>query len=205
MALHENPDPLDRRGFYGDNPSVKLRNCTRDVFSNINGMPQLPSDAKNRQLLKSFLEVKADAVGLAEINLDWRLIPSEANFYSQTYESPLRPVKAASVANTTSQPLQAAQVGGVATLVLHKLLPRVISVDKDPTNLGRWISMLIEGKGSHRCRLVTGYLPNQDNGSNKKQTKGTVSGQHRKHFQKIKRDKEPRSAWIADFTKEVRA
>ena len=75
------------------------------------------------QLWKSILDVKADAVGLAEINLDWRMILSEDNFYSRTYESPLRPVKAASVANTTSQPLQAAQVGGVATLVLHKLLP----------------------------------------------------------------------------------
>ena len=125
-------------------------------------MPQLPNDAKNKQLWKSILDVKADAVGLAEINLDWRLIPSESNFYCRTYESPLRPAKVAAVANTTSPPQQVAQFGGVATLVLHKLLPRIISVDKDPTSLGRWISMLIEGKGTHRCRLVTGYFPNKD-------------------------------------------
>ena len=151
------------------------------------------------------MDLQADAVGLAEINLDWRLVPSEANFYSRTHESPLRPVKVASAANTTSQPLQVAPVGGVATLVLHKLLPRVISVDKDPSNLGRWDSMLIEGKGSHRCRLVTGYFPNKDSGSTEKQTKSTVYGQHRKHFQKIENDREPHSAWIADFTKEIRA
>ena len=65
--------------------------------------------------------------------------------------------------------------------------------------------MLIEGKGSHRCRLVTGHFPNEDGGSKEKQTKGAVYGQHRKHFQKIKRDKDPHSAWIADFAKEVRA
>ena len=87
-------------------------------------MPQLPSDPKNMQLWKSILDVKADAVGLAEINLDWRAVPSEANFYSRTHASPLRPVKAASVANTTSQSLQVTQVGGVATLVLHELLPQ---------------------------------------------------------------------------------
>ena len=52
-------------------------------------MPQLPRDPKNEQLWKSILDVKADAVGLAEINLDWRMIPSEANFYSRTYKSPL--------------------------------------------------------------------------------------------------------------------
>ena len=114
-------------------------------------------------------------------------------------------MKAASVANTTSQPLQVAQVGGVATLVLYKLLPRVISVDEDPNNLGRWLSMLIEGKGSHRCRSVTGYFPNKDSGSNEKQTKGTVYGQHQKHFQKIEQDREPHAAWIADFIKDVRA
>ena len=74
MALQENPSPLAHRGFYGDNPSVKLQHCIRDVFSNINGMPQLPNDAKNRQLWKSILDVKADAVGLAEINLEKYLI-----------------------------------------------------------------------------------------------------------------------------------
>ena len=202
---------LDSADRYGDNPAVKCKHVFRDVSGNINGLQSFRNNDKDPLIAELILALKADSVGLTELNLDWRKIPSEDNFWSKMRSWQVGPCTGGPTHNTTSKPHKTVQHGGCATIALERLLPRVISVEQDPTHLGRWISQVIEGKGNHRARLVTGYLPCKNTG------KETVYTQHKAHFQKTELptdhprrsrnhthdDREPIQAWIEDFKAEV--
>ena len=82
----------------------------------------------------------------------------------------------------------------------NKLLPRIIATEKDPSGLGRWINQLVEGKGDHKARYLSAYVPCKDQG------KFTVYSQHHSHFQKLASeestgaaDREPLQAWMEDL------
>ena len=90
------------------------------------------------------------------------------------------------------------------------LVPRIISTEKDPSGLARWISFLVEGKGTHKARIVTGYFPCKPSGSD--QGLHTVYNQHKAHWQRLnhphtgathKPDREPHRAWLEDFKQEL--
>ena len=168
----------DRSGHYGDHPSWKHKGCFRDVFANINGLPSFLHNEKDPALWIAIQDLQADTVGLTELNLDWRLVSDEAHFYNRVRQHAKQPCKHAVAHNTRGPRLNKTQWGGCASMALSSVLPRVLTNTKDPSGLGRWVSQLVEGKGSHRARFVTGYVPCRSTSG-----KDTVYAQHRAFFQ----------------------
>ena len=193
---------LDNESFYGDNPHSKSKDCNRDVFGNIDSLRADLHNEKDPVIWQRLETLQADTAGMAELNLDWRRIPPEANFYARLHHHQKRQVKGAVTHNKCSRSTSKTQYGGCASLIFQRLLPRVIATECDPVGLGRWISHLIEGKGKQRARFVTGYFPCNNGG------KGTVYTQHRSHFQALainnpRWNKNPHDAWLEDFQQEV--
>ena len=149
-------------------------------------------------------DLQADTAGLVEINLDWRAVPREANFYSRLHHRQCKQVKGSVTHNRKPRPGKKVQFGGCAVLSYQKLLPRIVNTESDPSGLGRWISQLIEGKGEQRARFVSGYFPCKNTG------KGTVYNQHKAHFQAVAAKhkqvpREPHQAWLEDFERDISA
>ena len=141
---------LDSTTRYGDNPDWKAKGMIRDVFCNMNGMLQAANNEKDPLLWSSLHKLRADSAGIAETNLDWRLMAEDARMHARAKLAISKPVKVATAHNTKATPLHKSQWGGVATVAFAALVPRVISTDKDPMGLGRWLSFLIKGKGNNQ-------------------------------------------------------
>ena len=168
----------DASGHYGDHPNWKHKGCIRDIFANINGLPSFLENEKDPSLWIAINDLQADSIGLTELNLDWRQVPEQALLFNRVRYHAHQPCKHALAHNVRGPKLHKTQWGGCASLMLSKLLPRVIGQTKDPSGLGRWVTQLIEGKGSHKARFVTGYLPCRSAAG-----KDTVFSQHRAFFQ----------------------
>ena len=69
--------------YYGDNPASKAKDSLRDVFGNINGLIHFLDNDKDMDIWYKVRQLQADSLGLSELNLDWRLVPKEANMYAR--------------------------------------------------------------------------------------------------------------------------
>ena len=168
--------------YYGDNPASKAKDSLRDVFGNINGLIHFLDNDKDMDIWYKVRQLQADSLGLSELNLDWRLVPKEANMYARLRQGEQTPAKSVVAYNTSSTPITKVQYGGCATISFGSLIPRVVATERDPSGLGRWVSQLLEGRKDHRTRLVAGYFPCKNMGQK------TVYTQHRSHFNKLPED-----------------
>ena len=146
-TLTHRPSHLEKHEYYGDNSKQKFAHHLRFVGGNTNRL--LNSYSWKDDAVFSFLaEIKADALTLSEIGLDWHKIPTYRHWY-QRHKRHLTRIKSVLAHNCTRPPVNEVQYGRVAAVAINELLPRVIGTSIDPTVLGRWASILIGGKGSH--------------------------------------------------------
>ena len=73
-------------------------------------------------------------------------------------------------------------------MVLGSLSSHVTKVGVDPTNLGRWSWMMVEGANGHRTRIVVAYQPSSHN-LNKPTRLLTVYRQQANFFLNSQKDK----------------
>ena len=121
--------------YYGDNPKSKAKDTIHDVFGNINGLIHFLDNDKDMDLWQKTKELQADSLGLSEHNLDWRLIPKEANMYARLRHGGQLPAKSAVAYNTRSQAISKQQYGGCINIVFKELIPHVIATEKTPPGL----------------------------------------------------------------------
>ena len=110
--------------------------------------------------------MKTDVGGLLEPNIEWRNQPPEGSFYIRKKTCPKQPIKAVVASNTTEPPQlmdngepKKLLHGGCILMPMNPLITyRIVSVSKDPEQLGRWCSFEVEGKKGRIIRYVTGYI-----------------------------------------------
>ena len=155
------------------------------------------SDTQKDQLIwDSVRSLKADSVGLVEINLNHSALPPAQRLHARARHYLKESFNLALAHNSTHASKSPHQWGGCASMMLSQLSPRVLDTHRDPTGLGRWVSHLVGGKGNTVTRIVTAYLPCWSKGHH------TVYSQHRHYYNTKNQDKEPITQFLLDL-KEV--
>lgn len=96
-------------------------------FQNIGGMSFNSNSLKDDIVRCRISQWEFDVFGLAETNVDWRLIPEEHRPYLCTYTH-----------NQATPPIKCQKFGGTSLLSLNKSSHRVISKGSDPSRLDCW-------------------------------------------------------------------
>lgn len=150
-------------GIYGDHIKPKRKNMVRILFQNPQGIGRLDLNGQMHtdklNAIKTFtLKHAVDVVGFAEVNKDWRNIPQSQTLWEATsgwfeYQRLITGINQR--INSSSQ----IQFGGTLLLTINETAHRIVATDKDPRLLGRWTSVLLNGKNGKKCRMVCAYCP----------------------------------------------
>ena len=115
---------------------------------------------------------------MAEIGVHWPSVPSEDRIWERT-NSWFDDRRLAVSYNSKDVMARRTQYGGTAILAINTMANKVYQCGYDPSGLGRWSWMLIQGKHNTFTRLVSAYCPIKSN------TTGT-RGQHTVYAQQLR-------------------
>ena len=183
---------------YGDRLNRKPDNILRVMLHNVNRLPISGKSDKSKKLVSMIAHKQIDVALLTEIGLSWTHLDNTDRWYERVREA-FQSTRS-EVANNETEPdlTDKAQFGGVLVMAVDDVSHRVISQGKDPTGLGRWSWIRMEGKQKHFLRIVSAYRPVDSLGT------GAVHSQHERYFAKNDRgDDEPRQAFYDDLLLEV--
>jgi len=141
----------------------------------------LPGKLKEDNIRLGIKKWDFDIFGIAEINLDWRVLNEQERLPHRTKEW-WEHQHISWAHNRNLPPRQAREYGGTALFSVNKAALRVIGKGQDQTNLGRWSWTRYKGKGNHTLRILVAYRPNPPQGP------FTVYAQHNSFFHTIARD-----------------
>ncbi len=89
-SLHLSPQNIDASRLqydrFGDNISIKPKRTLQIGFQNIGGFPTHRSDIKEDYIRLGLSNWDFDVFGLAETNLDWRMLPEENKLWYRMRE-----------------------------------------------------------------------------------------------------------------------
>jgi hypothetical protein len=132
-----------------------------------------------------------------EVGLNWKVVPADNQWVERT-TGRLQNSKAVFAHNTTEPDLtDTIQYGGVGVVATKELANRVISTGKDPTNLGRWVWIRMQGKEGHTVRIATAYRPCESPGAS------TVFHQQARGLSKNEDHGNPIEALTEDLAKAI--
>jgi hypothetical protein len=104
-------------------------------------------------------------------------------------------------ANNSTEPTVSAklQYGGVGMIALSEAKHQTTARGKDPSGMGRWVWMRMEGKEGHHIRFITAYHPCQSGGAS------SVFQQHSApRAMAVQHDfRNPRTAILEDLAKVI--
>ena len=168
---------------WGDELGPKPDNCYRICFENINGLGfDIHHNIKQDRFITWAREHDIDAIGWAEVNINWRLATP-----SEKLRERLRPGKwdrmSVSTAHNIHEKLTKYQPGGVSLVTFDQLSHRMSASGADPSGLGRWTWQSFRCK-TKTVRIVTAYQPNITIGDDKQ----TVYAQHKRYLKYIKKN-----------------
>ena len=112
-------------GSFGDWIDVKEKNILRVGFQNIGGFPTQRGKLKEDSIRQGLTRWDFDVFGMAEINLDWRLVKEQDRFPTRTKEWWTQQ-HVSWAYNRNSEPRQTRQYGGSALFSIDKAAHRVI-------------------------------------------------------------------------------
>lgn len=191
--------------YYGDNP---YKPCPRSHFhivgGNLQGIPIKRNNAKNKILFDFIKESNSQIVAIQETRIDPRLIQSRHGWYERLRDSRMGQVKTSWANNITAPPLNSVQAailaGGTMVLSIGSITSHRPTPNSDPTGLGRWTSLQIQGPSGYAFRLVSAYFPCSNSTGEE-----TVYSQHKLRFRETKRIADLRTAMIEDLHKAIQA
>ena len=195
--LRGNPQELNDIEEYGDIMKPKPDNILCILFQNVNCLPTDRRATKSRELITTIVQKQIDIALLTEVGLFWRLVDTKDKWYERVWES-FRATRSKIAYNTTEpERTHINQYGGTIACAIEDIAHRVIDQGQDPTGLGRWAWLLLEGKQHHHLRILSVYCPVDSIGPE------TVSEQHRRHLYLVDRDEEPCDAIYKDLFQAV--
>ena len=188
---------LDRNDveFFGDDQYEKRPNTLRVGFHNIFNLPEDRRTSKSRQLINYVVQKGFDCFLMAEVGLNWRKIGHNDRWFERIWGK-LKTSKSIFTHNVTELPItKTLHPGGVGMIASEEVTHRVIETGKDPTGLGRWCWMRLQGRNGIRVRIITVYRPCDTPGAT------TVFQQQNRYLRRHNSKSEPREALYDDLFK----
>ena len=182
---------------YGDTMQKKPNSTLRIMLHNVNRLPLNATHDKSKILFSTIANKQIDIALITEIGINWKKSNSKDRWYERT-RTAFQTAKS-EVAHNINEPTITSNVqfGGVAITTVDDASHRVISQGSDPSGLGRWVWMRLEGKSHHHLRIVSAYRPVDSTGP------GTVYEQHLRFFATKFRRINPRTAFYEDLFEEI--
>jgi hypothetical protein len=109
---------------------------------------------KHDQILHAISKYTLDALGLAEININYQQVGS-LNQWIDRFKKLRTNKHCATNRHTTSQDKRV--FGGTAYLTSPAASHKIEARGEDPTGLGRWIWALLSGRHGIKTRIISGY------------------------------------------------
>lgn len=174
---------------------INQDNILRIGFININGVPSLSEDPKNKLIFNSIEENQVGIVGLAEMNRCWHLLKDQDKWKARTrgwWESAHHKL---SYNKQDNELATAFQPGGTAIISTNTFCHRIIKSGQDPKGLGRWTWTLYRGRQNIKLRVISMYRPCKPNvpGPN------TAFSQQQRFFDRTGDTRCPRVAILEDL------
>lgn len=179
-----------------DKINRKWTQTLRLLFININGIPRLASDPVNKLILKAINKSEADIIGIAEHNSNFYQMDQQDSWFERTDEwwEGSKSVVAQNVHDTFPSPFLP---GGVLSVALNKACHRCKGVEKDPSGLGRWCTMVFRGSNGITLRVITAYRPCSINNPGPR----TAWSQQERYLLDQGDNRNPREAMLEDLVK----
>jgi endonuclease/exonuclease/phosphatase family metal-dependent hydrolase len=184
--------------YWGHELKPKADSCIRLAFRNINFLPQYKSGTKNSEVMFDIRNASVDIFGMCETNVAWHLV-DESDSPHECFRGFFESMKVAYSNNTTEkEDKQIGQVGGTMLLTIENVTNRVLQSGSDPTNLGRWSWVLLQGKDQRKLRVVSIYRPVISSGPT------AVYQQHLRYFRNQGLEVCPRQKFFIDLQLEIK-
>ena len=132
---------------WGDSPENKSEQSFRVIFQNVNGLETYNDFADVHALCNLFLHQEADAIGLAETNLNW-----DVNMNFRKTNKIIRRYwkQVCMTTSLCSDPINKSYIpGGTCSIVTGPAISRVASKGQDPWNMGRFSFIKLATSGSY--------------------------------------------------------
>jgi hypothetical protein len=183
---------------FADKMETKQPNTVRIALQNIQLLPVNSRHYKSRQLINHMIQAELDVLMMNEIGLNWRAVPADDQWVERT-QGKLNGSRAVFAHNTTeSEVTDAVQYGGVGIVATKEIAHRNITTGKDPTNLGRWSWIRIQGKEGQSVRIATAYRPCESPGAS------TVFHQQARGLSKTDDHRNPLDAFLQDLAQAIK-
>jgi hypothetical protein len=194
--LSEGGITYDDAEAFGDLLKSKQLFMWRAGLQNINLLPASARHYKSRQLVNHIREAEFDVYFMNEVGLYWEKLDACDQWSERVLGLP---DSTAIFAHNTTEPelSDKLQYGGVGIVVTGETKHRIVARGKDPTGMGRWAWMRMEGKDDHHVRLVCAYRPCQSGGAS------TVFQQHARAMATRDDYRNPRTAILEDLVHET--
>lgn len=142
-------------GFFGDSIDVKKVNTLRLGFQNIGGFPMQRGNLKEDSIRQGITRWDFDIFGMAEVNLDWRLLKEQDRLPTRTKEW-WSQQHVSWAHNRNSEPRQTRQLGGTALFSLDKAAHRAVKKGYDATKFRKVVMDTLQRKResyseNHHC------------------------------------------------------
>ena len=177
---------------FADKMGTKQRNTVRIALQNIQLLPANSRNFKSKHLVNYIIQAELDIFMMNEVGLNWRAVSADNQWVERT-QGNLNGSRTVFAHNTTEPKItDAVQYGGVGIFANKEISHRIISSGKDPTNLGRWSWIRIQGKEGHTVRIATAYRPWESPGASTvfhQQARGlSQTGDHRNPIEALLKD-----------------
>ncbi len=183
----------------GHKMTTKRENTVRIGLQNMQLLPENAKHYKSRQSVDHIKQGECDVWLMSEIGLCWPKLDA----CDQWFERVLGKLhdSYALFAHNNQEPelTDKIQYGGVGLIASSELKHRIIDNGKDPTGLGRWVWIRIQGKEGHTTRIVSAYRPCQSDGA------GSVFRQHQRVLSASGDHRTPLVAFREDLRAEILA
>ena len=138
-------------GKYGKVPKEKPDDCIRLFLGQFNSLGLFTGMKKVHQLNNIVNDFGIDVLGGSETQADWRFVKEEHQFRNLFGKG--REVRSVAANNTAEPKMRRDQQGGTGMVAFGRVASFVKESPKDPSNLGRFCSMMLSG-GGKKTRLV---------------------------------------------------
>ena len=151
---------------------------------------------KNAELIKWIKQQNFEIFGISEVGINWRKSnPSRSlKLMAQKHDKNKTLII---TAHNEHENISACQWGGVGIIIRGKLVNYCHDIRTDPKQLGRWVSLCIQGKKGYKTRIFSAYRPNPGGGSE------SVYSQQERILPKLKDNRDPILAFDEDLEIEI--
>ena len=182
---------------YGDKMLTKRENTVRVGLQNMQLLPESAKHYKSRQSIDHIHQGEYDLWLMNEIGLYWPKLDAGDQWFERVLGKLHDSYSIFAHNNQEHESTDKIQYGGVGLVASSEIKHRIIDQGKDPTGLGRWVWIRIQGKEGHTTRIASAYRPCESDGA------GSVFRQHQRVLSATGDHRHPLDAFCDDLSAEI--